>query len=291
MVDLSALPTPQVIEVLDVEAIIARKKADFQALWAAVKSSNPDLDLPDYDVSMLETDPAMIQLEQSAYDELLIRDRINEAVRSNLLPFSAGSDLDALAADHGITRLDGETDKQLQERIVLADQGQSCAGPEEWYKLQARSVSADVADVAIYRTGTGPEIVVAVLSVSNGGVASDALLGSVLNKLTEKGVKGFNDVISVERAVKEVVDVAADIWLLPDAPQAVFDGLEALLIDDWEAESGIGFDLLKDWIKARLMPSGVYKAVVTSPASDKIADDNTAFAIGTVTLSYKGRMR
>jgi phage-related baseplate assembly protein len=73
MVDLSTLPTPQVIEELDYEAIVARQKQTFQDLWEAVRLANPDLGLPDYDVEMLETDPAMIIIQENAYREMLER--------------------------------------------------------------------------------------------------------------------------------------------------------------------------------------------------------------------------
>ena len=291
MIDLRTLPAPQVIEPLDFEAILARKKASFQALWQVVRQENPQLDLPDYDVSMLESDPAMILLEQSAYDEMLLRDRINEAAKANLLAFSIKADLVHLAADHGLEKLTGETDDQLRGRIVLADQGQSCAGPAEWYKLKARSVSVDVRDVAIYRPGPGPVLELAILSFSNGGVAPDALIAQVSAVVTADDVRGDNDIVTVVRAVEETVPVTADMWLLPDTPLSVLDGLPAVVAAAWVREGGIGFDLLRDWIKARLMVSGIYTAVVTSPAVDKIAGDTRAYALGPVILNFKGRMR
>lgn len=287
-VDLTTLPAPDVVEVLDFDAMLQRRIDLFQAQWAAVRAAYPDAGLPDYDVSLLETDPAKIIFRVEAYAEYVLRARGNDIAKANLLAFAFGADLDHIAADHGVTRLDGELDDRLKARIILADQGKSCAGPEEWYKFHAMSVSTDVADVAVYRPGTGPEIAVAILSVSNGGVASDALLADVLAKLTEGGIRGFNDVISVVRAVKEVVNVAADIWLLPDTPIAVFDGLSTMLQNAWAAEGGIGFDMLRNWLQARLMPAGVYKADVTLPAVDKVASDASAFALGTMTLTFKG---
>lgn len=291
MVDLRTLPAPQVIEPLDFEAILARKKASFQSLWQAIRQANPQIDLPDYDVLILETDPVTILLEQSAYDELLLRSRINEAAKANLIAFSIKDDLVHLAADHGLEKLPGETDEKLRERIVLADQGQSCAGPAEWYKLKARSVSADVRDVAVYRPGSGPALELAILSFSNGGVAPDALIAQVAAVVTADDVRGDNDIVTVVRAVEETVPVTADMWLLPDTPLSVLDGLPAVVAKAWDQEGGIGFDLLRDWIKARLMVGGIYKAVVTSPAVDKIAGDSRAYALGPVILNFKGRMR
>ncbi len=214
-INLATLPRPQVIEELDFEAIVTRQKEKFQELWAAVKASNPELDLPDYNVAMLETDPVTILIEAESYQELMLRARVNDAARANLLAFSAGSDLDHLAADHGVTRLVGERDAGLRERIILKDQGNSAAGPEEWYASHARSVSTDVKDAAVYRPGAGPEVAVAVLSVSNGGVPSPALLNEVLAKVSAPAVRSVNDIVTVVAATSTIVNVTADVWLLP----------------------------------------------------------------------------
>jgi len=289
MVDLSTLPAPVVIEELNYEAIVARQKAKFQELWEAVRASYPDL--PEYDVTMLETDPAMIVIEAESYRELLLRARVNAAARSNLLKFSSGSDLDHLAADHGVTRLADETDAALRSRIVISDQGNSAAGPEEWYEFHARSASIEVADVAVYRTGAGPEIEIAVLSTDEGGVPSAELLALVSAAVTSPSVRSISDVVTVASATKTVVNVAADVWLLPDAPVAVFDALEALLRSALTDEGGIGRDINRSWVMAKLMATGVAKVDIISPAADVVIDDHSAATFGTVVLTYRGRMR
>lgn len=289
MIDLSALPIPQVIEELDYEAIVDRQKTKFQQLWETVRLTYPNL--PPYNVSMLESDPAMIIIEAESYRELLLRARANAVAKANILPWSTGNDLITLAAGHGVEVIPGESEDRLKKRIILKEQGSSAAGPPEWYKYWAMTASLDVADVAVYRSGPGPEITLAILSVSNGGVASDALLEAVRVKVTADDIAGENDVISVTRAVTEVVNITGDIWLLPDTPMSVFDGLEQQLRDKWAAESGIGFDMLLDWIKSKLMTTGVYKVVLSAPLQDKIANSFSAFAIGTVHLNFNGRGR
>lgn len=290
-INLSTLPLPQAIEELDYEAIVARQKQTFQNLWEAVRLANPDAGLPEYDVQMLETDPAMIIIQENSYRELLERARINSAVRSNLLAYSVGGDLVNLAADHGVAKLPGEQDEALRERIVLADQGRSTAGPEEWYKLHVREVDADIRDVAVYRPGTGPELEIAILTTSGGGTPGAPLLAAVLAAVSAGDVRSMNDVVSVISAVKSTVNVSAGVWLLPDTPMAVFDGLEAGLRASAASEGGIGFDLNTSWITARLMPAGVAKVDLTSPATDVVKDKFSAAVLGTITLTYMGRRR
>ena len=78
-------------------------------------------------------------LEAAAYRETLLRARVNDAARANLLSFAATTDLDHLAGFYDVVRLDGETDAALRERVVLAIQGRSAAGPEERYAAVARA--------------------------------------------------------------------------------------------------------------------------------------------------------
>lgn len=283
MVDLSLLPAPAMIETIDAEAIIARMAASFTA-WA--------LDEHGVDVSgiaSLEGEPLAVQMQFYAYEEAQLRAAFNDVLKSTLLAFAAGTDLEHLAADHGVTKLTGETDLALRERIVLADQGNSAAGSEEWYEFHARSASVEVADVAVYRKGTGPEIELAVLSTAADGVATEDLLLAVRTVVTSPSVRVVNDVVTVVTATRVFVDITADVWLLPQTPMAVFDGLETGLRAALTSEGGIGFDVNEAWIKAKLMRAGVANVVLA--ISDVVIADNIAATFGTVTLTYKGRMR
>lgn len=289
VVDLASLPAPQVIEELDFEAILARQKATFQQLWDAVRVSYPEL--PPYDVSMLETDPAIIVLQSTSYRELMTRARVNEAARANLLKYSQGSDLVHLAADHGVTKMEGESDDALKSRIVLADQASSAAGSEEWYAYHARSASIEVADAKVYRVGSGPELELAILSSVESGVASDELLLTVRNVVTSPSVRVVNDKITVVSAVKALVGVTADIWLLPETPIEVYEGLEDGLKAALASEGGIGFDLNHSWLTAKLMRPGVARVAIMAPTADVIADDRAAIGLGNIILNYRGRQR
>ena len=83
------MPKPAVIEELAFETILAELMADAVARFAAAGI--------DYDVGNLETDPVKIVLEAAAYRETLLRARVNDAARANLLSFAAATDLDHLA--------------------------------------------------------------------------------------------------------------------------------------------------------------------------------------------------
>jgi phage-related baseplate assembly protein len=284
MADPLALPAPAIIEELDYETILAAIMAD-----AAQRFADAGID---YDVGNLETDPVKIILESIAYQcNLLIRARINDAAKSNLVAFSAGTDLDHLAAFYDVERLDGETDAALRGRVILAISGRSTAGPADWYRAAARRASVRVKDAAVYRVGTGPDIRIAVLATDNFGEADEQLLADVRAVVTSDAVRVVSDRVEVIAATSASIDVKADVWLLPDPPQSVFDGLEANLRAALAAQGGLGFDLTRSWIIASLHRPGVFRVDLAQPAEDLVVGDNQAATIGTVTLTYKGRGR
>ena len=93
---LKNLPYPGVIEELNYDELLKDVKRLFKTY------------LNDAEISLLESDNYSALLEALAYRELLLRARINESVKSMLLPFSSGSDLDNIVAIYGIERLKGE---------------------------------------------------------------------------------------------------------------------------------------------------------------------------------------
>ncbi|CUU83026.1 baseplate assembly protein J [Campylobacter hyointestinalis] len=96
MLDLKTLPYPNVIEELNYDEILNSVKNVFKEY------------LTGDEISLLESDNYSALLETLAYRELLLRARINQSVKSMLLPFATGSNLDNVAAIYGIERLKGE---------------------------------------------------------------------------------------------------------------------------------------------------------------------------------------
>ena len=281
------LAKPIVIEPISHDAIVSRQAEAFKALWSSLRAANPDL--PAYDVSMLETDPAMIGNQAESAREVLLRQRINDAAISRLLAYASGSDLDHLAVFYDVSRLLGEDDDRLKLRVILAIQGRSTGGTEERYRYIALTADLRVADAKIYTVGRSPLIHVALYSTAADGVASAELISIVNAALQADGVRMVNDTIMVASAVRRVIDLVADIWLLPDADAATLDRAEANLRGAWSAVRALGRDLTTSWWRAQLMVAGVYKVSPVSPVDDEIAASSEALSIGTVSLRLQGR--
>lgn len=275
-----SLPKPDVIEVLDYATIRDELIAEVEAAFAELGIV--------YNVGLLESDPVVIQAEVYANREHRLRQRINDAMRAYMVPFSAGADLDMLGSFYDSFRLVGETDEAFRYRIVEGIRGRSPGGPKHWYSYNALSADPNVRSVAVDLVPGAPQVQVSVLSYDNGGIATQPLLDIVANRLKADNVKVVSDVITVVPAVFQTANIEANVWLLTGAPYSVFEGLEALLRSAWAARQDMGVDLTQSWIIATLMGPNVHKVVLTAPAADVVADADRAIALGTVTLNFMG---
>ncbi|WP_336801808.1 baseplate assembly protein [Kaistia sp. MMO-174] len=282
-IDLSSFPAPEAIETLEFEKILADLMGDTQERF--------DVAGIPYDVGGLETDPVKVVDEAAAYRELLVRARINAAFLANLLAFATGSNLDHLAAFYDAVRLPGEDDERFRLRTVLIIQGRSTGGTEPRYRAVALGASTRIADAAVYRVGTSPQIEVAVTATDNDGVADPALLALVDAAVQAPAVRMVNDTIRVVAAVKAVANVVARIWLLPETSGTIMDALGAAVKADWAKEAGLGFDLTREWLVARLMKTGVQRVEIVEPGANIIVPNSEALALGTFTLTLAGRDR
>lgn len=206
-IDLTQLPAPDAIEVIAFEDIFARKKqrlielcppAIRTALAAALE---------------LESEPLTIDLQQQAYSEMLVRQRINEAARAGFLALAAGADLDHIGAGRGLARKIiqaadpaanppvpeiRETDAAYRRRIQLHPEKFAAAGPRAAYIAHALDVP-DVADANPVRPVAGT-VRVYVKSYKNGGVPTPELLAAVKNHLSAETRRPLNDLVEVAAA-------------------------------------------------------------------------------------------
>lgn len=276
------LPKPEMIETLDAEKIVEETISDFKQRSQAYGVI--------YDVDRTNYDPALIQHQIGGGREVALRARINDATASNLLAFARGSDLDHLAAFYDVIRLPGELDEALRERTALAIKARSPGGSAYWYAAAARRADVRIRDVAVYREDFWPIIHISVFSSQNGGIPDQAMLDAVEAEVQSDSVRLLNDTLIVEPAVTQAVSIKAKYWLLPSASSVVSDlRLKEQLRAAWDRETGIGFDLERSWIEAKLHATGVKKIELLEPAASVIAAPGTAIAIDRIELSYEGR--
>jgi phage-related baseplate assembly protein len=275
---ISGLPDPDIIETLDVEAMIKAMRDQLVTLFPSIVG-----------VIDLESEPARKLIEVFAYRELLVRARVNDATRANLIAFALGADLDHLAGFYDVVRLVGETDAALRSRTILAIRGRSPGGTEARYEYVARTANVRVASARIYRTANSPIVNVAVLSTDNGGLADQAILDDVRAALNASDVRIVSDVIAVSAAATSTTDIILDVWLYPYTDTGVIAAIADAIRDGWLIDGGIGRDLNHSWIIATAMLPGVSRVEVVAPENRKIVGENEATVIGEVTVGFRGR--
>lgn len=276
-IDFSSLPAPEIIERLDFETILQEMIADLQARD------------PSY-TEILESDPGVKILEVAAARELILRQRINDALQATLLRYAGGADLDNLAAFYGILRLEGEADAAVRVRVIERIMGSSTAGGAAWYRAAALTSSPLVRDAAVSSPGPG-QVLVSILSSQGDGTPSTQLLNTVNTALQADDVRVITDTLTVAGATIMTVPVTAQVYLYPETPIEVFNGLQARLATAFAETSGLGWDVTRSWLIAQLHPAGVQRVVLTAPAADVVCGASQAPALGAITLTMAGRDR
>ena len=272
--ELAGLPSPQVLETLRFETVFDALLRDFQVRY------------PQYS-ALLASDPAIKLIEVAAYRELLLRSRINEAARANLLAFAVGNDLEHLGAFYGVTRLPQEQDEPLRRRIRARIMGFANAGGAAHYRYWALSASPEVADVAVDSPGPG-RVRISVLPTGHSDTVPESLLETVRATVMRDDVRVLTDTVEV---VPVSLVPVAQIWLYPDTPMAVFDGLTQRLTQSMAQAAVLGWDLTRSWLIGQLQQSGVHKVELISPDANIRIHSTQAVRLTGVQLTFAGTDR
>ncbi len=275
-IDLSRSPPPKVVEPLSYEAILAAMVADLVARDPAYSA-------------LLESDPAMKILEVAAARELLLRQRVNDAARSVMLAFAAGSDLEHLGALVGVARQAGESDDRLRRRIQLAPEAFTTAGSVGAYVFHALAADPRVRDVSVTSPGPG-RVVVTILSSEADGLPSDDVIEAVRARLNGDDVRPLTDSVTVRRPTVAAFDIAARLYLYDGPDAAVVEAeARASLAAYLEGAFAIGRDVPRSAIFAALHRPGVQRVELPSPPADVVVDDISVARSRSVSVAVVGR--
>lgn len=292
MIDLPQLPSPQVIETLDFEQILAARKARLVSFYPAEQQAAVAAELG------LESDPRTKLLQESAYDEVVLRQRINDAARAVMLAYAMGGDLDNLAAPFGVGRLvtdpgdptasppippTYESDAALRRRTQLAPESYTSCGTFEAYRFHALSV-AGVADAAVLRPEPGVVRVVLLASEGDGEPTAE-LLQAARDHLGARDRRSVNDTVEVVPASIRRFDVRARLVMYP-GPSAgpVLDAALAAVRAYAASVHRLGYDATLSGLYAALHQPGVQRVELLAPLADVICDDTQAPLLGALSI-------
>lgn len=267
-ISLAALPDPQVVELLDYEQILEERKAYMISLWPAEEQDEIAARLA------LESDPLTKLVEENAYREMLLRQRVNEAALATLLAKARAADLDQVVANYNVERLvitpatDDEpavmeSDDALRERAQMAFEGLSVAGPRNAYIFHARSADGRVAD-ATAESPNPAEVVITVQGLAGNGSAPADLVAAVKTYLSDEDRRPLGDRLTVQGAQVIPYSVTATLYLASTGPEsepiraAALAKLNALV----HARRRLGVEVSASAIYAALHVEGVRKVTL-----------------------------
>lgn len=276
-IDLTQLPEPNVVEVLHFETILARRKSSMLALIPAPDRSATAATLE------LESEPVTKLLEENSYQEIIIRNRVNDAAKATMLAYAVDSDLDQIGAGRNVKRLTitpadpdasppvaaiKEEDDPYRLRIQEEPHGLSVAGPAASYEYHARSADGRVKDVSA--TSPAPcEIVITVLSTETDGIASSDLLNIVAEAVNPEEIRPLGDMVTVQSA--QIIDYEIDgtiyIGAGPESPiiRAAALGRVTKLSTP---RRPLGHSVYRSACNAAIHVEGVTKVDINSPPAD-----------------------
>lgn len=302
IINVADLATPVAIESLNFETIVDRQKVKFQEFWEAVRAANPTLNLPTYDLLMLESDPFAITNESESYRELLLRARVNDAVRAVLPAFSRGADLENIVARANVVRLvtasdeDGnptawEDDAKLLGRYLAAFAAPS-AGSEDAYIYQAATAWPQRHDVRVLDyhqlANLIPGELDIILLAADGGSPSDGVVTDVVRAVGPKTARPATDVVTVRRATIVPYQVTAKLFVPRGAsPLAVVEARRAAVQAFADRRYHIGGLVTVAGAVSALWDANVTNVEVTSPTVDPAFGPDKAPFCTAINLTYE----
>lgn len=182
---------------------------------------------------------------------------------------------------------DVESDEDYRERIRLAPEKFSCAGPDGAYIYYAKSASALITDVTV--TSPTPGKVQIVPLLTGGEIPGEEILADVLAVCSDRTVRPLTDQVTAVAPTKVEYNIAATYYIdRTDEVRAV--AIQAQIAKAvqqfilWE-KSKLGRDINPSELIRRIMDAGAKRVNVAEPVFTVVNSTQVAVAhTTTVTL-------
>ncbi|WP_265022491.1 baseplate assembly protein [Wolbachia endosymbiont (group B) of Ischnura elegans] len=247
---------PNIIEPLNFEEIFSRMKEELVKRDASF-------------TGLVESDPAMKILEVAAWRELLLRERINEAVKSNLLKFAT---VDNLAEFYGVEREKEEEDERFRKRVKAKIAGWSTGGSKEYYKYHALSADSRVKDALVESPIPG-KVQISILSteLSITGIVLEELLEIVRKQVNRDDIRVLTDTVTVIGCNIKEIDIDSRMSISSVISK---EEIKEQFIKKFEASRRLGWNVTRSWIIANLFVDGVENVELIEPKEDVVVLGN-----------------
>ena len=179
---------------------------------------------------------------------------------------------------------DAESDENFRERIQIAPESFSVAGPKEAYRYFARSANADIIDVAVMGPpDTNPGYVDIYPLMTGGTLPSDEVLGEVLKVCSAENVRPDTDYVSVKSPVSVNYSLNVKYWI--DDKDSVNSSYIRSEVESevegwilWQRQK-LGRDINPSELIRRVINAGAKRCEVSSPEFRVLKDYEVGMCI------------
>tara|TARA_B100001094_G_scaffold333445_1_gene412452 strand:- start:295 stop:1188 length:894 start_codon:yes stop_codon:yes gene_type:complete len=252
--DVNRPDSVEIVEDLNLDALYQERK---RALIAA----DPNLK----QALAQDSDPLAVALRIEAYRELLLRQRINDVARDNLLAFTSQDTLERLGGLYGVERKAEENDTSYRLRMKRSINEIGSMGTIGYYISHAKKAHLWVKDARVKSLGNG-RILVAIL-IDQDALAQykadevqskrEQVREAVMQYMHDPKVKMLTDDLDIVFAREREIDCTAKIYGHNLQPKAI-DYLRQNFEQKFAECAVLGWDVSPSWIHAQLHTSDVH---------------------------------
>lgn len=176
---------------------------------------------------------------------------------------------------------DDEEDPPYIERIILAPESFSTAGPEGAYIYYARAAHQSIIDVAVRGGEADPAVPdgeVWIYPLTNAGLPSPELLSLVQANVSGRKKRPLTDKVLTKLAPEVGYAIRGSLTLYQDADEGSTLALAVKAAADYAADrrAGLGRDIVPEQIIKAVQVAGVYRLQLTEPAFRDVASHEWA---------------
>lgn len=239
---------------------------------------------------------AIISAGQTFIDALALADTAGSSL-NGILPGSISQPVGVLPAGMGASNIsvtsggaEQENDDRLRERIRLAPERFSVAGPRLAYRFAALSASQALTDCAVASTEPGR---VSLYPLTADGLPSSDIKALVLSAVGADDVRPLCDQVEVLDPADYPFALSAQITLYDTADAATTLAASLSAAQSYAARIGatLGNDVVPSQIVAALSVPGVYQVTVSSPAADVAVPEHGWAHASSVAVTVAGVVR
>lgn len=182
-----------------------------------------------------------------------------------------------------------ETDDNFRDRIRIAPESFSVAGPSGAYNFWARTAHQDITDVAVI--SPSPGVVEIYILLKNGGIPSQEILDVVLETVSDEKIRPLTDQVFVLAPTVIEYDLDVMWWLANDraVEASQISAAANKAVNDWASwqKSALGRDINPSVLISKMIAAGAKRVDVISPSFTVLAPSEVAIA-RSVSVTFGG---